>query len=115
MSYPKFIPQKVAESANTTLLQIIRIINALMDQLNTIFTYINSRVQNDSVILPNVQLVVGTNQIKHTLGRALSGWQIVRMRNVEIIAWDTQDDNPNPKEYLQLVSNATGSCDILVF
>jgi hypothetical protein len=115
MSFPAFIPQKLGETAQTTIIQIIKVVNNLMGQLLTIFTYLFKKVQLDSVILTQVQLQVGSNQIPHTLNRTLSGWQIVRMRNVQAIVWDTQDTNANPGTYLQLTSNAAVVVDILVF
>jgi len=69
---------------------------------------------NNSLILKQVQLVIGQNAINHRLGQRLQGWNIVRKRAAADI-YDTQDANPNPTLTLWLVSDANVVCDIEVF
>lgn len=68
----------------------------------------------NSVILPNVNLVNGSNTINHTLGRALMGWRLIRVRAAATI-YDTQDSNPMPSLTLLLTSNAAVTVDLEVF
>lgn len=114
MSLPSFIPQFVSESANTTLLSVIRVLNTVQTQLNTIFTSLTKKVQLDSILLQKVQLQMGSNQVQTTLGRTLTGWTITRQRSAASI-YDQQDQNTIPGTYLVLISSAPVSVDILVF
>jgi hypothetical protein len=114
MSLPQFTIKQVSENTTTTPQQIVRVVNSIINNLGDIFQTYSNKVQNDSVILTSIQLKIGTNQITHTLGRNLSGWSLVRQRGLANI-YDTQDNNPNPKTYLQLFSSAAVSVDILVF
>lgn len=69
---------------------------------------------NNSIILKNVQLAIGTNTINHKLGRNLQGWFIVRKRGSADI-YDTQDSNQMPNLTLTLVSDAIVTVDLAVF
>jgi hypothetical protein len=115
MSFPQFnVTTKLVEGAQTTLLSLIRGYNSLISNLQQIFTALLNKVQLDSVILNKVSLSVGQNVIPHTLGRTLTGWELIRQRGQASI-WDSQDNNPNPGNYLLLMSSAAVSVDILVF
>lgn len=69
---------------------------------------------NSGRIIKGVELVIGTNEIDHKLGRKLQGWYTVRKRGVGNF-YDTQDTNNNAALTLQLVSDAVVSVDIFVF
>lgn len=69
---------------------------------------------NDSALLPNVNLINGTTQVNHRLGRKPLGWIIIRQRASAII-YDTQDSNQHPELTLSLVSNAAVVVDLIVF
>jgi len=69
---------------------------------------------NNSIILKNIELSVGTNVINHKLGRNLQGWQIIRKRASADI-YDTQDTNQMPNLTLTLVSDAIVTIDLAVF
>ena len=114
MALPKFIPQALAQTANTPLLTVIRVINNIQNQLSTILTYLTSKVQNDDVLLQSVQLYTGqSNYIKTTLGRTLSGWQVVGQTN-QADVWDNQLNNTN-SNYLELHCSADVMVSLLVF
>ena len=70
--------------------------------------------QNLSLILPNVQLQVGTNVINHRLGSKLQGWNITRQRGPANI-YDNQDSNQSPELTLVLVSDAIVNINLEVF
>jgi hypothetical protein len=69
---------------------------------------------NNSNILKNVVLAIGSNVINHKLGRVLQGWQLVRIRAAATI-YDNQDSNQTPDLTLILVSNAVVTIDLEVF
>lgn len=73
-----------------------------------------SNPANNSVILKNVKLSTGTNNIPHMLGRALQGWTIIRKRAVANI-FDSQDNQQLPQYMLTLVSDAPVTVDIEVY
>lgn len=68
----------------------------------------------NSLILKNIQLQIGSNNIPHRLGRPLQGWKIVRKRGPAEI-YDNQDQQQLPQYMLTLVSDAVVSVDIEVF
>lgn len=106
MSLPQFTQTtKLSEGSTTTRQSLIRVINALTTNLQQIFTALTKQVQLNSVVLQNISLVVGTNNVPHTLGRTLTGWKIVRQNGLALI-FDRQDTNPNPNNYLVLQSDA---------
>jgi hypothetical protein len=69
---------------------------------------------NSSVLLKNIDLVVGQNIIDHKLGRALQGWTVTRKRAAASI-YDLQDTNPHPSRTLILFSDAVVTIDLSVF
>ena len=68
----------------------------------------------NSVILENISLASGSNSVNHTLGRALTGWRIIRIRQSATI-YDTQDVNPMPDLTLLLTASAACVVNIEVF
>ena len=114
MSFPQFVPVTLGETSQTTTVNVIKAFNNIVKQLLNIFTYVFKKVQLDSVLLQNIQLNIGTNQVPHTLGRTLTGWSITRQRGYSMF-YDAQDDNTNPNTYLALVSSQVVTVDIIVF
>jgi hypothetical protein len=116
ISLPQFTTtNKLSDNTSTTISSVVRSYNSLITNLTQIFTSLLQKVQLDSVILQSIPLNAGSvTIIPHTLGRTLSGWQIVRLRGLAVI-YDSQDQNPNPQTYLQLVSTDPVVVDILVF
>lgn len=114
MSSSQFIQNKLAESGATTILQVVRTVNSMITQLTNIFTSLSSQAQLSSILLTNIQLQTGNNQIPHTLGKTLTGWQLVRLKgNVQV--WDAQDTQSNPTQYLTLFASAPVVVSILCF
>jgi hypothetical protein len=77
MSLKAFNTQYIGDDKNTTISSIVRVFNSIQSNLNDIFTYINKKVQLDSVILSGISVKSGLNTIPHTLGRSLTGYQII--------------------------------------
>jgi hypothetical protein len=67
-----------------------------------------------SLILPNISLVAGSNTINTGLGRKLVGWRIVRINAVASI-YDTQEQNTMPDLTLLLTSSAPCVVSLEVF
>lgn len=113
-TFKKFIQTKLP--SNTDLPEgMIRVINQLQTNIQDSFRPLNSKTQNDSNIISNINLIAGkVNTINHLLGQNLSGWKIVRQRGNAII-WDVQDTNTNPSQTLLLNTSANVSIDIEVF
>lgn len=101
----QFLPQFQGGDQSFQLLQ-----NAWGSILNAVI----GRQQNNSLILPNVALIVGTTVINHRLGQKLQGWKIVRKRGLGAI-YDVQDANPTPALTLNLVSDTAVVIDLEVF
>lgn len=115
MSLPQFTATtKLAESSATPLLAVVRAFNALVANLQQVFTSLTGKVQLDSVVLQGVPLSAGTNTIPHTLGRTLTGWTTVRM-NALVVLYDAQAANPDPSTYLVLIANAPCVVSLEVF
>ena len=66
------------------------------------------------IILKEIALVTGTNEVNHKLGRKLQGWYIVRQRSAARV-YDTQDANNTPNLTLSLTSDANVTVDLFVF
>lgn len=101
--------ESVSSAAN-----LVRTINQIQTQIESSLTPLVTRLQNDSLILNQIQLKVGTNVINHMLGRNLTGWSLVRQRSLASI-YDNQDDNLSPNLTLILISSAVVTVDIQVF
>ncbi len=88
-----------------------------MDLQTTWSAVLNPVLKNplvDGVLLKNITLVVGSNQINHKLGRNLQGWLIVRLRGAAVV-YDTQDSNQMPSKTLLLTSDTGVNVDLWVF
>jgi hypothetical protein len=115
MSLPPFTATtKLAESSTTQIPAIARAFNALVTNLQQIFTTLLGRVQLDSVLLQSVELTTGHNTIPHTLGRTLTGWSAIR-QNAAASIYDAQSSNPDPQTYLVLVASAPVTVSLEVF
>lgn len=97
-----------------------RVINQLQDNTANLLDPVATIVQDSALlagkILTNVKLQASSNTIKHTLGRNIKGWFIVRQRASAII-YDTQDTVPAEQQsvILKLTSSAIVTVDIYVF
>jgi hypothetical protein len=69
---------------------------------------------SSGVLLKNIQLKMGSNQINHLLQKRLTGWFIVRQRGAASV-YDTQDTNMFQDLTLLLTSTAAVSVDLMVF
>ena len=114
MSFPNFVQSKLGESGNSTILQVIRVVNSVIGQLSTIFTYIKSKVQLDSVLLQNIPLKVGSNTVMHTLNRNWSGFQVVAWNGTYSQIVDAKVQ-PNATNYITLESSVATTVTLLVF
>jgi len=113
MSFPSFTAGgKLADSSQTKT--IARTYNALVANIQAIFTNLLARGQLDSVILGGIDLALGPNTIQHTLGRTLTGWSIVRLDAAASI-YDMQASNPDPGTYLVLYASAPATISLEVF
>lgn len=97
-----------------------RVMNQLQDNIANLLEPTATTVQ-DSVllngkILTKLDLSASSNTIKHTLGRTLKGWFIVRQRAAATI-YDTQDTLTAQEQtvILKLTSSAAVTVDIYVF
>lgn len=68
----------------------------------------------DGILLTNISLTTGLNEVSHKLGRKIRGWIVVRKRaNVDI--WDEQDSNKKPGLTLRLQASGAVVADLWVF
>ena len=111
---PQFIVQALSNTGdpNKVSEQIVRVVNNVQTQLDTILKYLTNKVQADSVLLQNISLQTGSNTITHTLGRTLTGWEIVDIQSASVI-YRTKSTDPNT--YLVLNASAPAVVSLLVF
>lgn len=117
MSFPSFTTQTLGESGGTTLQSVIRVVNQLTSNLSAIFTQLLKKTQLDSILLQNIVLQEGLNTIPHTLGRNLSGYEVV-LRSGTVSYYDAQSDNRiavAPATYLYLYASADVTVSLIVF
>jgi len=95
-----------------------RIVNQLQDNIAKLLEPTATTVQDSPLlagkILEKVDLTSGPNTIRHTLGRPLKGWFIVR-RRASATVYDTQDSNDTPQVTLLLTASANVTVDLYVF
>ena len=95
-----------------------RIVNQLQDNIAKLLEPTATTVQDSPLlagkILEKVALTSGSNTIRHTLGRVLKGWFIVR-RRASATVYDTQDSNDTPQVTLLLTASANVTVDLYVF
>lgn len=106
MSFPIF--KKLIVNSDKDLPQLF---NRLQDGITTFFDYISKKQQLDSILLLNLHLNKGTNQISHTLGKVCTGWQIVDIDEPSTI-YKYQASNST---MLYLNSSISCNVSILVF
>lgn len=92
----------------------IRELSMLQTQWKSQLDPVIADPSNNSIILKNISLVIGTNTINTRLGRTLQGWKIVRQRSPGAI-YDNQDTNQTPNLTLILISDAIVSIDLEIF
>ncbi len=93
---------------------ILRVINQLQTNILASLNTLTSKIQNDSEVLTNIELTIGTNIINHKLNRRLAGWKVIRQRGSANIH-DAQDANKSDRLTLHLVSSADVTVDLEVF
>jgi hypothetical protein len=90
-----------------------RVMNQLQDQLHQTVNSIVNHPETHSLVLKNVQLKAGSNDISHGLGRELQGWRVIRQRSQGSV-FDQQDSNVTPHKTLSLNASHDMSVDLLV-
>ena len=68
----------------------------------------------DGILLRNVSLTSGVNEVSHRLDRRLTGWLVVRQRASANI-WDEQDTNVTATKTLRLQASVDVVVDLWVF
>lgn len=111
ISFPPFTTTtKLADKTETSTQQVVRSFNSLITNLQTIFTALLNKVQLDSVLLQNVVLQPGLNTINHTLGRTLTGVEVV-LRSAVFQHYETNITINN----FQMYSDVAVTVSLLVF
>ena len=115
MSLPQFTVQQVSSGNQTTTPALVRVLNSLIQNLSSIFSSLLQQVQLDSIVLSNTAVNTGINLIPHTLGRTLTGWQVIRQNAVANFYDQQTTTTYNTGTYLVLVSSAPCVISLLVF
>lgn len=89
-------------------------LNLFQTNLQKTLSPLISNPVNDGVLIQNVVLATGSNQVAHKLERPLIGWMVTRLR-AAVTIYDTQGTNKLPAEYLTLVSSGAVTVDLFVF
>lgn len=89
-------------------------LNRVQDNIDTAFNpFLNSEIV-DGILLTNIPLVTGVNEINHKLGRILQGWiPVGQSANANI--WDSQATNIRKARTLILNSSANLTISLWVF
>lgn len=114
MTLKKFTKLYVDADSVVSASNLVRTINQLQTKIDESLTPLITRLQNDSLILNQVSLITGSNNINHLLDRNLLGWSIVRQNGIANI-YDNQDNNLSPGLTLILISSAPVIVNIMVF
>ena len=106
--------QKQTLDTNAKASDCVRVLNKMNGNLADLFAGLNSHPMTGAILLQGVSLKAGSNAIAHTLGKALTGWTVTRLRAPASI-YDLQDAQPLKQVYLTLVASAPVVVDLLVF
>jgi hypothetical protein len=106
--------QKQALGSDPQPADIARVFNQQAINLQDLFRELALQPGSNSVLLQKRALKAGTNRIAHSLGHALVGWQLTRLR-ANVAVWDAQDSEAQPDVFLSLVASAPVVVDLLVF
>jgi hypothetical protein len=92
------------------------VLRQVQDSLRETFRPITSGLVTNGVVIGNVVLAVGNNQISHGLGRAYTSYYLGRQRPMLAFAHITEIVSTNINTSVFLVLNSTAACaiDILV-
>lgn len=88
--------------------------NRIQDNTKKAVNQLSSNSLTSGNTLTSIALTAGDNTINHKLGKALTGWFIVRLRGASTI-YDKQDSNKTPEQTLVLNSSAGVTVDLYVF
>jgi hypothetical protein len=91
-----------------------RVGNKVQENVTSALTPLQNSNIVDGLLLRNVALTTGLNEISHKLDRRLTGWLVIRQRASAII-WDTQDANVTNTKTLKLNVSADVIVDLWVF
>lgn len=92
-----------------------REVNQLQQNIKSAVNPLLSNPLNQGLLLQQVVLAIGTNNINHKLNRALIGWFTTRMPGVYAKIYDNQNTNTTPTSTLTLVSDTAITIDLFVF
>lgn len=90
-------------------------INDMQNNIAAAINQLLGKDQLDSTLIKNIQLQPGLNKVPHTLGRPISGWQVVRPRQGYAWLYEDAINNPSPKLLIYIYSAAACTIDLLVF
>jgi len=107
MTFPQFNTQTV--SSDSALLQVF---NRFQGQISAFVNAINAKPQLDTIALTNINLVIGQNQIPHTLGNTLVGWSLM---DIQIASPKLVRYAPSNKTTLFLTSDVVCTVSLLVW
>jgi len=89
-------------------------LNRVQDNISTPLNSLISLPLSDSNLIQNVNLITGTTNVSHGLGRPLLGY-IITKKNANVTIFDTQSTNQLKNRFLQLVSSGIAIVDLIVF
>ena len=91
-------------------------INLVQDNISHALSQLLGKDTLDQVVLKNVVLLPGmVNPVAHGLGRALTGWVVIRNHGGYSLLTDLQDTNDSPELLLLLTTPVLVTVDLLVF
>lgn len=86
----------------------------LQDRWATVLDPIVDGPLSKVLILPNLSLKAGKNEISHRLGRRLQGWFVTRQKSTAAF-YDDQDKNPHQDLTLIIYSTQNVVVNLAVF
>jgi hypothetical protein len=110
MSLQQFVTQFLGN--NSAIGDVVRVVNGMQKNLQSIFSQLTKQVQNQTVLLQNISIVVGNNSIPHSLGQNCTGYYIVKAQTAYPLLVVTK---PSDNQYLYVTSNVACTISLEVF
>lgn len=93
----------------------IREVNQLQENVEQVLSPIIDKEILDGILIKDVQLVTGQdNIVSHLLGRDLVGWIVTRQKSNAVV-WDSQDSSTSKSRTLTLNCSANVTISLWVF
>ncbi len=113
MSFKQFKKQYLDSTNISNTDSLLRAVNNIQGNIADALSPLISKIQNDSIIISNINLIAGqVNNVNTLLNRSLIGWRVIDI-NANANVWRVEDTfNTNLILYLRCSANCTVKLEV---